>query len=291
MSDNQKPEVAPVKPAPQKEVVKITKPTKKKRTKPISSMQTKLNNAEKSNKKIKLLLGIVSFCILLLVTGAVWSTVGMQFYMKTLKNEYVEAVESARQSVISGVFSVNKVIRNKAPTRAERLEVFMTRAKGIILQYNSESDLEDEDINRMLKINFDLSEQHVISPYIFLAFAATESNFMKTAESSTGARGIVQFMPSTMKILVGETYKDKIEFNPIEACRAWYRYFVVLYEATSRNLKWTAAAYLSPIAIQFMNQGKTIEEFMAWIVSQTENEEDYPFLIEKLSQEFSEALE
>jgi len=147
--------------------------------------------------------------------------------------------------------------------------------------------MSDEELNLMLKINFDLSEQYAMSPYIFLAFAATESDFMKKAVSSAGAKGIVQFMPSTMKLVVGDDYVDDIEFNPVEACRAWYRLVSIYTEATEGDLEWIAAAYMAPIAIQYRNQGKSVKEFMKWIASTTENDEEYPFKIRSLYEEYS----
>lgn len=212
----------------------------------------------------------------------------MQEYVKEMQEKTNEIIELNRKSLIAGLYSVNRVIEKEIPTRADRLEIFMRKAKGIILEHNQETDLSDEEMNQMLKINFDLSEQYAMSPYIFMAFAAAESGFMKGAESPYGALGIVQFMPSTMKMVVGDTYVDNIEFNPIEACRAWYRYISILIEATDGDLKWTAAAYLTQTAIEFKNTDRTIEDFMTWLTDFSENNPNYPYDIESLYEKYTQ---
>lgn len=191
-------------------------------------------------------------------------------------------IELNRQSLLSGLYSVNRLVQEEIPTRAERFEKFVVRAKGVILSHNAETDLTDEDMNAMLRENFNLAEQYGMNPWIFIAFAAVESDFNKSVQSSlSSARGIVQFMPLTMKLVLQDDYVPGMEFDPIWACRAWYKYILYLTESVGGDLKWTAAAYMSPQAINFYEQERSIEEFMAWITGITTNLIRYPFLIEE----------
>lgn len=206
--------------------------------------------------------------------------------IEQVQEESMKLIEMNRKTLIAGLYSVNKVIEEEIPKRATRLENYMREAKGIILERNQETDMSDDEMNNMLRVNFNFSEQYMVSPWLFLAFAAIESDFIKNAVSSAGARGIVQFMPSTMKIVLDEEYVRDMEFDPVWACKAWYKYITVISEAVDGDLKWTAAAYMSPTAIKFRNTDRTIEDFMGWIVKVSDNKESYPFAIEELYTEY-----
>lgn len=206
--------------------------------------------------------------------------------MAELKTQSVKAVDDTRSSMIQGLFTLNKTIESQIPTRTDRMSYFMKKAKGVILSRNPKTDLTDKEINELLLLNFELSERYGMSPWIFMAFAAAESDFTKKAVSSADAKGIVQFMPSTMKVVLGSEYTPEIEFDPNWSCRAWYKYVFILTERAGGDLKWTAAAYMSPQAFIFMEKGKSLKDFMVWISSITENHVKYPWQIEELYHEY-----
>tara|TARA_Y100000310_G_C20694461_1_gene824520 strand:- start:423 stop:1280 length:858 start_codon:yes stop_codon:yes gene_type:complete len=271
----------------------VVKPLEQKKRKVATTPKVSdLKKSERIGLIFKILFGVAMISAAIVISLLVRTNYNTNFetqeYVKDMQEKSNEIIELNRKSLIAGLYSVNRVIEKEIPTRADRLEIFMRKAKGILLEHNQETDLTDEEINQMLKINFDLSEQYAMSPYIFMAFAAAESSFMKRAESPYGALGIVQFMPSTMKMVIGDAYIDNIEFNPVEACRAWYKYISILTEATDGDLKWTACAYLTQTAIEFKNTDRSIEDFMTWLTSFSENNPNYPYDIEELYESYTQ---
>ncbi len=269
-------------------VPKAKSKVRRKPVKPVNGISARLEDVKKTNLILKIFLGVAALAILAFTVVGVRIALDYNTVVQKVNESALITIEKNRQSLIDGLYSVNIVIEKEIPPRADRLEVFMRKAKGIILEINPETDMSDEEINQLLKVNFDLSEQYSMNPYIFLSFAAAESSFRKLVVSSAGAKGIVQFMPSTMKLVVGDAYIDDIEFNPVESCRAWYKYVSVLSSAVDGDLKWVASAYLTQTAIQFKNTGKTVEEFMKWLTSWSENSSQYPFIIVEQYKRFKE---
>ncbi len=236
---------------------------------------------------------IFSFGVIVILAGLGFWLIAMDMNRQTatsiaaIQQTSNAQIELNRQSLLSGLYSVNRLVQEEIPTRAERFEKFVVRAKGIILSHNAETDLTDQDMNAMLRENFNLAEQYGMNPWIFMAFAAVESDFTKGVQSDiSSASGIVQFMPFTMKLVLQDQYVPGMEFDPIWACRAWYKYVLYLTESVGGDLKWTAAAYMSPQAIQFYEQDRSVEEFMTWITEISTNLIRYPFLIENKYNEY-----
>lgn len=254
----------------------------------ILQLKLKLDSAGKSENRFK-----IGFFILLSFVCLLASGILAVFYIATTTIDRVEAraistIESNRVTLIAGLYTVNKLITENIPVRAQRFEMYAKKAKAKILSKNPKTDLTDNDINRLLKVNFDLAEQYNYSPWLFHAFAQIESNHYKGVKSAiSGASGIVQFMPNTMKMVLGSDYVPGMEFDPVWSCKAWYKYILYLSEATGGDLKWTAAAYLSPEALRYMRTGKNVDSFMEWIAGNTiQNHKKYPYIIEKLYEEF-----
>jgi hypothetical protein len=197
-------------------------------------------------------------------------------------------IENNRQTLLSGLYSVNQLIQSEIPTRNERFQRFVTLGKRAILEHNPNTDMTDATMNALLRENFELAERYAMSPWVFMAFAAIESDYTAGAKSDiSSASGIVQFMPATMRLVLQEDYVPGIEFDPVWACRAWYKYVLVLNESVGGDLKWTAAAYMSPTAIRFFEQERTVEDFMTWITEITINMPRYPFMIEEKYHEYT----
>lgn len=196
-------------------------------------------------------------------------------------------IESNRVSLLEGLYSVRSTAEDAISTRNQRLERFLVQGKRVILERHSKTDLTDRQINNMLRKNFELSERYDISPWIFMAFAAVESDFTTGAVSVAGARGIVQFMPSTMAMVMGDRYRPGMEHDPVVSVEAWYKYISYLSNAVDGDLEWTAAAYMTPTAIRWRNKGKTVEEFMEWVVSWSQNQVQYPQNIRRLVMEYN----
>ena len=198
---------------------------------------------------------------------------------QSLRVHYEEKLKSERTDLINGLYSVQQAITDGVSTRKDRLAAYTIIGKKIILQRNAKTDLTDAEINKLLVTNFNLAEQYLMNPMLFLAYAAVESDFTKKAKSSAGAVGIVQFMPYTLKLVLQDQYSPGVQYNPIMQCKAWYRYITVLSESVGGDLLWTACAYMSPLAIKFYNQKKTVEQFMQLMSQTTDNTAKYPFLI------------
>jgi hypothetical protein len=222
---------------------------------------------------------VSAVAIILLFSG----TLIVQSY--NLKSVFVSAeqrIENNRVSLLSGLYTVRATAEDMLSTREVRINNFMIKGKRVILEHHPNTDLTDHQMNLLLRRNFELAEEYQISPWIFMAFAATESDFTNSAESVSGARGIVQFMPSTMAIVLGNRYSPGAENNPVMAVEAWYKYIAYLSNAVDGDLKWTAASYMTPTAIAWKNEGRTLEEFMRWVVSWSQNQVRYPWNIEEL---------
>lgn len=230
--------------------------------------------------------------VILLVAGSFAGIIAVNNNRNAKAIEQVQTtaamqIENNRESLLSGLYSVNQLVQSEIPTRNERFQRFVILGKRAILEHNPNTDMSDATINALLRENFELSEQYAMSPWVFMAFAAIESDYTAGAQSDvSSASGIVQFMPSTMRLVLQEDYVPGIEFDPVWACRAWYKYVLVLNESVGGDLKWTAAAYMSPTAIQFYEQEKTVEDFMDWITEITINMVRYPFLIEEKYHEY-----
>lgn len=196
-------------------------------------------------------------------------------------------IENNRKALLEGLYTVRETSADALSTREERLERFLVKGKRVILERHSDTDLSDEDINNLLVRNFELAERYDMSPWIFMAFAAVESDFTKGAVSSAGAKGLVQFMPSTMAMVLADDYRPGMEHDPIVSVEAWYKYVSYLSNSVDGDLEWTAASYMAPSAIQWKNEGKTIEEFMDWIITWSDNQVRYPENIRKLVVQYS----
>jgi hypothetical protein len=192
--------------------------------------------------------------------------------------------EVTRQSYLNGLYTVSTTIQSAASLKSERLTIYMKRAKGIILRGgpNGEmTDMSDTEINAFLLKNFELSEQTMWNPYLLIAYASVESpGFKKGAVSVAGAIGIVQFMPATMKLALGDQYIPGMEYDPVWSVIAWYKYAMVLNEAVKGDLIWLACSYMAPTAIQWKNLGRTPEKFMEWMEATTPNGRSYPWDIQ-----------
>ena len=227
---------------------------------------------------------LAAVVVMLLVSGTVFYQVRN---IQALQVSAEQRIELNRLSLLAGLYSVREVSEEAISTRASRLTSFMIKGKRVILERNPGTDLRDSEINRLLRRNFELAEQYEMSPWIFMAFAAVESDFTKGAVSSAGAQGIVQFMPSTIAMVLGDAYRPGIAHDPIVAVEAWYKYISYLSAGTGGDLKWTAAAYMTPTAIRWKNEGRTITDFMIWVTSWSANQVNYPFNIEKLVHQYT----
>lgn len=225
-------------------------------------------------------------CIFLAV--ALISIVQNRKTSQAVKEDYAQQLELTRNTILQSIYSVSRAIDDNIPTREKRLEIYAKKAKALILQWNPDTDLSDEEMDRMIIENFELSEIYMISPWEFFAYTACESDFTKNAESPADALGIVQFLPSTMKLILVDEYIPGIELNPVWSCRAWYKYFLILSEATGGSRSWTAAAYCTgSLALKAQKSGMDLREYMDWIAKKQLNNPEFPFNVERVFNEFS----
>ena len=188
---------------------------------------------------------------------------------------YKTMIEETRDALIRGLYTADATIAKSALSRDDRILIYMREAKGLMLEYRADRRMSDEVIDEMLMRNFELSERHGIHPALFLAFAQVESGFHPRAVSVANARGIVQFMPATAEWVLGEEYENYIEFNPVKAVDIWYRYITPFINYFGGDIEWVAAAYLSPHALRWYAEGKTVDEYLEWVSSWSSNPVTY----------------
>ncbi|HEY3639305.1 MAG TPA: lytic transglycosylase domain-containing protein [Rhizomicrobium sp.] len=82
-----------------------------------------------------------------------------------------------------------------------------------------------------------------IDPCLVLAFARVESRFQSKAVSTAGARGVMQLMPGTAKLVDGETPEKGKLSDPAYNLGLGERYLQSLIAQTNGNLFQLAAAY------------------------------------------------
>lgn len=82
-----------------------------------------------------------------------------------------------------------------------------------------------------------------VDPSVLLALARVESRFEPDAISSAGARGLMQLMPSTAKILMGHPVSDDDLSDPKFNLMLGQRYVERLLKTVNNNLFELAAAY------------------------------------------------
>jgi len=204
-----------------------------------------------------------------------------------IRAETVELIDSNRIILTQSLYTVSQVLSEEIPIRSERMEKFVKEAKGVILEINPDTDFSDKELNDLLVQDFRYAEAYMISPWIAIAFMQAESGFTKDATSSAGALGPFQFMPMTMKLVLDEEYSPGAEKNPLLALKAWYKYFMLCSNTMGGDLKWSAAQYMSPKAYVFKVRGETVDDFMKWIVSVSDNHERYPYVIEEYFESYS----
>lgn len=250
---------------------------------------TKINTLEQEEKRARKVARRYYVLSLILVFFIVGIAGGALYLIDRTQSQAIEVIESNRKTLIQGLYTAIRSIEDAVTPREKRFEIYFKNGKRAILEHKSKTDLTDGDINALLKINWELSEQYLMSPYLFLAFAAKESDFHKGVKSKySNASGIVQFMPSTMRIVLGDHYTPGIEFDPVWSCKAWYRYISSLSQSVGNDVVWLACAYMSPQAISFKNSGKTPNQFMTWISEVTEgNHVSYPFKILEYYEKYS----
>jgi len=161
-------------------------------------------------------------------------------------------------------------------SRDYRYQEYKSKYAQFIYSNNYDYYLSKSDIVELRDLNFQYSEMYNIDPWIFLAFCAVESSFNRYAENPIShARGLVQFMPSTLEWLMGKYYYKYAEFSIYNSVRYWYEYFSSLVLRCNLHIDWAIVAYLSPSAVQYKNNGHSIEEFMNWIHSFSYNKKTY----------------
>jgi len=204
-----------------------------------------------------------------------------------IRAETTELIDSNRIVLTRSLYTVSQVLTEEIPVRSERMEKFVKEAKGVVLEVNPGTDFTDRELNAFLIQDFRYAEAYMVNPWISIAFMQAESDFTKDAESSAGALGPFQFMPMTMKLVLGDEYSPGAEKNPLLALKAWYRYFMICSNTMGGDLKWSAAQYMSPKAYVFKQRGDTVDDFMKWIASVSDNHERYPYVIEEYFERYS----
>lgn len=232
----------------------------------------------KTSGVVNLVLGCVAVALIIFFFVA-WGW--LSAYTKDLQASYQEDLEKTRINLIDGLYSFNVAINNDIPTRSERLEQHSKQAKAFVLRNYPKTTLTDKELNDLLILNFELAELYMISPWESLSYAMVESSFDKTVTSESGAKGLFQFLPSSMKLAMGDKYYPGCEFNPLLSCEAWYLTMIPVFESVNGDRKWAAANYYAgPIATKFYNWGYTLDQFMGTFKDPKVNKR-YPWVVEK----------
>lgn len=104
--------------------------------------------------------------------------------------------------------------------------------------YESDAKIPDFVPNRVAKAIREASRREGVDPRLVSAMAARESNFQPTAVSRAGAKGIMQLMPETAKLLGVENI-----FDVQENVNAGVHYLKMLLDAFRGDLRLALAAY------------------------------------------------
>jgi hypothetical protein len=217
------------------------------------------------------------------------SIIGCFYFVSKAQKDASEMIENNRMSLVQGMYSVSRTSAEEMVSRNRRIDNYFRNAKKIILTRNPKTDLKDSELNEFLRVNWELSEVYMWSPYISLAYAAVESDFTKKAISVCGCKGIFQWLPSSMHEVLGDSYTEGMEFNPIWSLKAWYKRTSINSEIMDNDFLWTACAYILPgVAISYKIQGKTVEQFMDKLVElYPRNGRGYPWEIKELYDQYS----
>ena len=234
----------------------------------INALQLKLKNdaLNDKNKDLKKQATALRLMTIILVLAILAAAIIFGLLANDIQKKSDERITENRRSL----FSINEMITSRRLSRQERLEVFCKKGKGFVLDsYETappEKKMSDRQINELLVNIFTLSEQYMIDPWIAVSFARTESNFSTEAISICGAKGIFQFMPSTMKILMGTDYYDNCEKNIYYSTKMFFKMYLYLSEYFNGDIKWCAAAYVAGInrPALFYSEGRSFAEYYAW---------------------------
>ena len=249
----------------------------------IETLTGELNERKKIARRA-LIVSAALFVLLLLAVGA------SLFFIAKAQQDATMMVENNRMTLSDALFSVIRTSMMEITSRDKRIEAYFKTAKKIILDRNPTTDLSDAEINETLRVNFQLAEYYMWSPYRFLSYWSRESDFTKKKDNKdgSGAKGSVQFMPSTMRFVLQDLYEPGMEYDPVWSCKAWYKYMATLSQAVGNDEIWIACAWLSPEAVKFRNMKKTPEQFMKWIVATYPgNDVKFPWQIKALYDQYS----
>ena len=198
-------------------------------------------------------------------------------------------IEGNYRSLLAGVYSIQAVTSDEITPREKRVEAYMKKAKKIVLAHNPHTDMGDAQLNDFLRVNWELSEYYMWSPYMALAYAAEESDFNRGAVSFAGARGILQWFPFSMREVLGDLYVPGMEGDPVWSLKAWYRRTSIGAEVMDHDFIWTACYYILPnAAVIARKSGKTPQAFMKWLVAMYPgNDGQYPWKIKAYFDQYS----
>ncbi|MBP1763349.1 MAG: Lytic transglycosylase catalytic [Firmicutes bacterium] len=94
---------------------------------------------------------------------------------------------------------------------------------------------------------FRYAEKHNLDPYLVAGLIYTESKFKATAQSPTGARGVMQMMPKTADWVADQLREDKFRFNDLDDPEVSIRfgtwYFASVKKEFANNEILALAAY------------------------------------------------
>ena len=249
----------------------------------IETLKEDLKERKRIARRALAVTGVLAL-VLLAVMGAAL------YFITKAQHDATMMVENNRMTILDALFSVVRTSTTEITSRDKRIEAYFKIAKKIILEKNPTTDLTDAEINETLRVNFQLSEYYMWSPYRYLSYWSQESDFTKGKDNKdgSGAKGSVQFMSPTMKLVLQELYEPGMEYDPVWSCKAWYKYMATLSQAVNNDEIWIACAWLSPEAIKWRNQKKTPEQFMKWIVATYPgNDIKFPWKIKALFDQYS----
>jgi hypothetical protein len=205
------------------------------------------------------------------------------------QTDAVAMIENNRMNLVQGLYTVSKVTAEEITSRDKRIEAYFKTAKRIVLERNPKTDFTDTELNEFLRVNWELSEYYMWSPYVSLAYAAMESDFTKKATSFAGAQGVFQWFPFSMHEVLGDLYIPGMERNPLWSLKAWYKRTAIGSEVMDHDFLWTACYYILPtVAVSYKRTGKTVDQFMKRLVElYPGNDPRYPWKIKELYEKYN----
>ncbi len=153
----------------------------------------------------------------------------------------ISNMKREKELINSHYYIYSMISNNSAITTSERKLKFQMKVIGLMKELKT--NLTDIEIIDYTNYIFDKSEEYNWDPYLSISFAWVESGFNKNITGSCDDRGLYQFLPTTARRIAGDSYYTRIEYNPLDATKLWFKYFKYLIDYFEGNIEYAILAY------------------------------------------------